>query len=61
MRGVTTPPMRIILLGNAGAGKSTMARRHREDEYGLKRHRKLFDTFAGSKKEYNSLDSYEAG
>jgi adenylate kinase family enzyme len=30
----------------------------REDEYGLKRHRQIFDRFTGSKREYVSVDSY---
>lgn len=30
----------------------------REDEYGLKRHRQLFDNFQGPKKEYTRLASY---
>ena len=31
----------------------------RDDEYGLKRHRQVFDRFLGSKKEYTSIASYE--
>ena len=31
----------------------------RDDEYGLKRHRQVFDKFLGSKKEYTSIASYE--
>ena len=31
----------------------------RDDEYGLKRHRQVFDGFLGSKKEYTSIASYE--
>ena len=30
----------------------------REDEYGLKRHRQVFDCFPGRKREYTSVDSY---
>lgn len=33
----------------------------RDDEYGLKRHRKIFDDFAGPKKEYTTVASYEEG
>lgn len=31
----------------------------RDDEYGLKRHRQLFDAFAGPKKEYTCVASYD--
>ena len=31
----------------------------RDDEYGLKRHRQVFDRFLGPKKEYRSIASYE--
>ena len=31
----------------------------RDDEYGLKRHRKLFNEFAGPKAEYTSVASYD--
>jgi len=31
---------------------------NREDEYGLKRHRKIFDDFQGSKREYTSVGNY---
>ncbi|MDX1556834.1 MAG: shikimate kinase, partial [Xanthomonadales bacterium] len=30
----------------------------REDEYGLKRHRRIYAQFDGPKREYNSIDSY---
>ncbi len=30
----------------------------REDEYGLRRHRQIFDRFTGVKREYVSVDSY---
>jgi len=33
----------------------------REDEYGLARHRALFDGFAGPKREYTDLPSYPRG
>ena len=33
----------------------------REDEYGFKRHRELFDRFQGRKREYTSVDSYSDG
>ena len=33
----------------------------REDEYGLKRHREVFNTFRGSKREYTSVESYSDG
>src|SRR6266480_2120878 len=33
----------------------------RDDEYGLKRHRKIFEQFAGSKREFTSLISYDEG
>ncbi len=33
----------------------------RDDEYGLKRHRKIFGQFAGSKREFTSLISYDEG
>lgn len=32
----------------------------RNDEYGLKRHRQIFDSFAGPKREYKSTIEYEA-
>ncbi|MDF7807399.1 hypothetical protein P4E94_08115 [Pontiellaceae bacterium B12219] len=31
----------------------------RDDEYGLKRHRNLFDNFTGKKREYTSVSTYE--
>ena len=31
----------------------------RDDEYGLKRHRRMFDNFSGTKREYTSTGSYE--
>ena len=31
----------------------------RTDEYGLKRHRNLFDNFTGKKREYTSVSTYE--
>jgi len=31
----------------------------RNDEYGLKRHRQIFDNFSGTKREYTSTASYE--
>lgn len=31
----------------------------REDEYGLKRHRKIYDEFSGNKREFNSVDEYK--
>jgi len=31
----------------------------RNDEYGLKRHRQIFDNFSGTKREYTSTSSYE--
>ncbi|MDX1432800.1 MAG: shikimate kinase [Gammaproteobacteria bacterium] len=31
----------------------------RDDEYGLKRHRDIFDGFAGAKREYTSVASYD--
>jgi adenylate kinase family enzyme len=33
----------------------------REDEFGLKRHRQVFDQFQGRKREYTSVDSYADG
>ena len=33
----------------------------REDEYGLKRHRKLFTDFTGPKREYTSVADYDQG
>lgn len=33
----------------------------RNDEFGLRRHRSLFDTFAGAKIEYRSLNTYDTG
>ncbi len=33
----------------------------RDDEYGLKRHRKIFEMFNGRKKEYTSVSSYQDG
>jgi adenylate kinase family enzyme len=32
----------------------------RDDEYGLKRHRQIFDGFSGPKREYTSTASYES-
>ena len=32
----------------------------RDDEYGLKRHRRIFDGFSGAKREYTSTSSYES-
>lgn len=31
---------------------------HRTDEFGLKRHRAIFDTFTGQKHEYRSIEKY---
>jgi adenylate kinase family enzyme len=33
----------------------------RDDEYGLKRHRQIFERFQGPKREYTSVDSYTDG
>lgn len=33
----------------------------RDDEYGLKRHRKIFDDFTGAKREYASVAAYNEG
>lgn len=33
----------------------------RDDEYGLKRHRQIFDNFPGPKREYTSVPANEAG
>jgi adenylate kinase family enzyme len=33
----------------------------RDDDYGLKRHREVFDRFQGRKREYTSVDSYSDG
>ena len=33
----------------------------REDEYGLRRHRQVFEQFAGRKREYTSLECYPDG
>lgn len=33
----------------------------RDDEYGLRRHRALFDRFTGKKREYSSAAAYAAG
>jgi adenylate kinase family enzyme len=33
----------------------------RDDEYGLKRHRQVFERFNGAKREYTSVDSYSDG
>ena len=33
----------------------------RDDEYGLKRHRKIFEQFTGSKREFTSVISYDEG
>jgi adenylate kinase family enzyme len=33
----------------------------RDDEYGLKRHRKIFEEFNGRKKEYTDVSSYQDG
>ena len=30
----------------------------REDEYGLRRHRQVFEQFAGRKREYTSVECY---
>jgi len=30
----------------------------RDDEYGLKRHRRVFDAFLGAKREYRSVEDY---
>ncbi|WP_233258417.1 shikimate kinase [[Phormidium] sp. ETS-05] len=30
----------------------------RDDEYGLQRHRQIFDNFTGAKKEYGAVDAY---
>ncbi len=32
----------------------------RDDEYGLKRHRRIFDSFSCAKREYTSTSSYES-
>jgi hypothetical protein len=32
----------------------------RDDDYGLKRHRRIFDGFSGLKREYTSAASYES-
>jgi hypothetical protein len=34
---------------------------NRDDEFGLKRHRQLFDNFRGRKREYTSVGPYDAG
>jgi adenylate kinase family enzyme len=34
---------------------------HRDDEYGLKRHRQMFERFSGAKREFTSVDSYDGG
>jgi len=31
----------------------------REDEYGLRRHRQIFDSFTGHKREYSNIQQYE--
>jgi hypothetical protein len=33
----------------------------REDEYGLRRHRQVFEQFAGRKHEYTSVECYSDG
>ncbi len=33
----------------------------RDDEYGLRRHRQIFDNFKGKKREYKSVDEYQQG
>ena len=33
----------------------------RDDEFGLKRHRQLFDSFRGRKREYTSVGAYDEG
>jgi adenylate kinase family enzyme len=33
----------------------------RDDEYGLERHRKLFDDFVGPKREYTNVSTYDEG
>jgi adenylate kinase family enzyme len=33
----------------------------RDDEYGLRRHRTIFDQFPGNKREYSSVELYDAG
>jgi adenylate kinase family enzyme len=33
----------------------------RDDEYGLRRHRTIFDQFPGKKREYESVELYDAG
>ena len=33
----------------------------RDDEYGLKRHRQVFDRFPGRKREYTSVECYSDG
>ncbi len=33
----------------------------RDDEYGLKRHREVFDRVPGRKREYKSVESYSDG
>lgn len=50
---------RIVIFGHSGAGKSTLARRlaaertyeNRTDEISLHSHRRLFESFAGPKRE----------
>lgn len=32
----------------------------RDDEYGLTRHRRIFDSFSGAKREYTSTSCYES-
>lgn len=34
---------------------------NRDDEYGLQRHRQIFDNFSGNKKEYVTVDAYNEG
>jgi adenylate kinase family enzyme len=34
---------------------------NRDDEYGLKRHREVFERFGGRKREYTSVESYSDG
>jgi adenylate kinase family enzyme len=34
---------------------------NRDDEFGLKRHRQLFDNFRGRKREYTSVGAYDEG
>ena len=33
----------------------------RDDEYGLERHRRIYEQFNGPKREYDTVDSYSEG